>query len=97
MNTETMSKPIRNIHALNRHIRELKERQKVLETQMSQNFENLRGNYVGMTMNSIIGGKRQSTNFWAEVVTRVMESEKLQKGVSSLVGKMADKIGEAFH
>ena len=49
-----------------------------------------------MTLNSIFGGKRTTTNFWADIVGRFMESEKLQQGVSNLVNKVADKIGDAL-
>jgi len=47
-------------------------------------------------MNSIFGGKKARSNFWANLATRVMESEKLQTGVGNLVGKLADRLGEAF-
>ncbi|MEN9951019.1 MAG: hypothetical protein RLY85_1771 [Bacteroidota bacterium] len=95
-NTETMSRPIRNIHALNRAIHELKDRQKELEGKLEQNFQHLSGNYMSMGMNSLFGGKKARSNFWADLATRVMESEKLQTGVGNLVGKLADKVGEAF-
>jgi hypothetical protein len=49
-----------------------------------------------MTLNSVFGGKRGSSNFWADIVTRFMESEKLQQGVSNLVSKMADKVGDVL-
>lgn len=91
-----MGRPIRNIHALNRTIHELKEKRKVLEGQLEQNFQHLGNNYVGMGMNSIFGSRKARTSFWADMATRIMESEKLQAGVGSLVGKLADKIGEAF-
>jgi hypothetical protein len=49
-----------------------------------------------MTLNSVFGGKRSATNFWADIVSRFMESEKLQQGVSNLVSKMADKVGDVL-
>ena len=68
-----------------------------LETKLDNNFSSLKDNYVGMTFNSIFGTKKKSTtHFWADIVTRVMESEKLQQGVSNLVNKVADKIGDAL-
>jgi len=91
-----MNRRIRNIEQLDRSIRELKAKQKSLETSIDHNFQGLKGNYFNMTLNSIFGGKRTTTNFWAGIVTRFMESEKLQQGVSNLVNKVADKIGDAL-
>ena len=71
-------------------------KQKSLETSLDNNFQNLKGNYFNMTLNSVFGGKRSTTNFWADIVTRFMESEKLQDGVSNLVSKMADKVGDVL-
>jgi hypothetical protein len=96
MNFIEMNRPIRNIEQLDRTIRELKMKQKSLETNLDNNFQNLKGNYFNMTLNSFFGGKRATTNFWADIVGRFMESEKLQQGVSSLLSKMADKIGDAL-
>lgn len=96
INIDAMSRPIRNIHALNRAIHELKDKRKDLEAKLDTNFRYLGSNYVSMGMNSIFGGKKARTNFWADMATRVMESEKLQAGVGSLIGKLADRIGEAF-
>ncbi|MEY3351374.1 MAG: hypothetical protein RIQ50_1485 [Bacteroidota bacterium] len=92
-----MNRPIRNIHQLDRAIRELRDKQKSLEQSLDTNFQNLKGNYFNMTLNSIFGGKRSTTNFWADIVSRFMESEKLQQGVSNLVSKLADKIGDVLH
>ncbi|MFN5480470.1 MAG: hypothetical protein ACK43J_07780 [Chitinophagaceae bacterium] len=92
-----MNRPIRNIHQLDRAIRELRDKQKSLEQSLDTNFQNLKGNYFNMTLNSILGGKRSTTNFWADIVSRFMESEKLQQGVSNLVSKLADKIGDVLH
>ena len=91
-----MAKRIKTIHTLNRSIRELKEKKKDLELRMEDNFDNLKENYWGMTINSIFGGRRSSTHFWADIVGRIMESEKLQKGVADMVGKAADKLGDLF-
>jgi len=77
-------------------IRELKMKQRSLETSLDNNLQNLKGNYFNMTLNSVFGGKRSTTNFWADIVTRFMESEKLQDGVSNLVSKMADKVGDVL-
>lgn len=93
-----MHKPIRNIHSLNRSIRNLKEKQKDLELKMDVNFKHLRDNYVKMTMNSVFGSVRKnSANFWKEIITRFMESEKLQQGVGKFASSVADKIGEGIH
>lgn len=93
-----MRKPIRNIHSLNRSIRDLKEKQKDLELRMDLNFRHLRDNYVKMTMNSVFGSVRKnSANFWREMITRFMESEKLQQGVGNFAASIADKIGEGIH
>jgi hypothetical protein len=59
-------------------------------------FSNLKGNYFNMTLNSIFGSRKSPTHFWASLVTRIMESEKLQHGIGDLVTKAADKIGEAL-
>ena len=96
MNFIEMNRRIRNIEQLDRSIRELKAKQKSLETSIDHNFQSLKGNYFNMTLNSIFGGKRTTSNFWAGIVTRFMESEKLQEGVSNLVNKVADKIGDAL-
>jgi hypothetical protein len=45
----------------------------------------------------MFGSKKSQTNFWADTATRIMESEKLQQGVGSLISKLADKLGEAIH
>jgi hypothetical protein len=96
INIDAMSRPIRNIHALNRAIHDLKDKRKDLESKLETNFRYLGSNYVSMGMNSIFGGKKNRTNFWADMATRVMESEKLQAGVGNLIGKLADRIGDAF-
>jgi hypothetical protein len=91
-----MNRRIRTIDQLDMTIRELRMKQKSLETSLDNNFQNLKGNYFNMTLNSVFGGKRSTTNFWADIVTRFMESEKLQDGVSNLVSKMADKVGDVL-
>jgi NAD-specific glutamate dehydrogenase len=96
MNFTNMNRRIRTIDQLDMTIRELRMKQKSLETTLDNNFQNLKGNYFSMTMKSVFGGKRSSTNFWADIVTRFMESEKLQEGVSNLVSKMADKVGDVL-
>ena len=92
-----MGKPIRNIQALNRTLQELRTKQTVLEAKMDESFQDLKGNYFNMTLNSIFGGKKTQTNFWADIATRFMESEKLQNGIGSLISTFADKVGEAMH
>ncbi|MEY3541958.1 MAG: hypothetical protein RLZZ204_770 [Bacteroidota bacterium] len=96
MNFIKMNRRIRTIDQLDMTIRELRMKQKSLETSLDNNFQNLKGNYFNMTLNSVFGGKRSTTNFWADIVTRFMESEKLQDGVSNLVSKMADKVGDVL-
>jgi len=96
MNFTKMNRRIKTIDQLDMTIRELKMKQKSLETSLDHNFQNLKGNYFNMTLNSVFGGKRGSSNFWADIVTRFMESEKLQQGVSNLVSKMADKVGDVL-
>ena len=96
MNFTKMNRRIKTIDQLDMTIRELKMKQKSLETSLDHNFQNLKGNYFNMTLNSFFGGKRGSSNFWADIVTRFMESEKLQHGVSNLVSKMADKVGDVL-
>ena len=96
MNFIKMNKRIRTIEQLDMTIRELRMKQKSLETTLDNNFQNLKGNYFSMTLNSVFGGKRSATNFWADIVSRFMESEKLQQGVSNLVSNMADKVGDVL-
>jgi len=96
MNFIKMNRRIRTIDQLDMTIRELKMKQRSLETSLDNNLQNLKGNYFNMTLNSVFGGKRSTTNFWADIVTRFMESEKLQDGVSNLVSKMADKVGDVL-
>lgn len=93
-----MNRPIHNIKSLERRIRELNKRQEELEHKLDHNFQSLKDNYVGMTFNSLFGSRKKSTtHFWADIVTRIMESEKLQNGVSKLAETLADKVGEGIH
>lgn len=84
---------IRNIRSLNKKIHELRQTQKELEATMDSRLEDLKGNYFNMTLNSVFGNKGRG-NFWAEVVARVMDSEKLQSGIGNLLSKLADMVGE---
>lgn len=88
-----MSKPIRSIQELNRSIRALREQQKTLEGKMDESLKNLKGNYFNMTLNSVFGEKKAHTHFWASILSRFMESEKVQQGIGNLVEKMVDKLG----
>lgn len=92
-----MGKRIRNVHGLNKAIQDLRQKQTELETRMDENYQDLKGNYFNMTLNSIFGTKKSQTNFWADIATRFMESEKLQQAVGSMVSTLADKVGEALH
>ena len=93
-----MNKAIHNINGLERKIRELKKRQLEVEVQLDHNLQSFKENYVGMTFNSFFGSRKKSTtHFWADIVTRIMESEKLQNGVSKLAETLADKLGEGIH
>jgi hypothetical protein len=96
MKTTNMSKPIRSIQALNRSIRELREKQKALEGRMDESLMNLKGNYFNMTLNSVFGEKKSHTHFWASILSRFMESEKVQEGIGNLMDKIVDKLGNAF-
>ena len=93
MKTTNMSKPIRSIQALNRSIRELRDKQKTLEGKMDESLMNLKGNYFNMTLNSVFGEKKAHTHFWASILSRFMESEKVQQGIGNLVEKLIDKLG----
>lgn len=61
MKTRTMNNPItmriHTIKSLNRKIHELKQLQQELENNMDSRLDELKGNYVNMTLNSIFGGK----------------------------------------
>lgn len=92
-----MGKTIRNVQGLNRALQDLRKKQAELEARMDENYQELKGNYFNMTLNSIFENKKSQTNFWADIVTRFMESEKLQQSVGSLVSSLADKVGEALH
>lgn len=96
MKTTNMSKPIRSIQALNISIRELRDKQKALEVKMDESLMNLKGNYFNMTLNSVFGEKKARTHFWASILSRFMESEKVQQGIGNLMDKIADKLGNAF-
>jgi len=96
MKTTNMSKPIRSIHELNRSIRALREKQKALEGRMDESLNNLKGNYFNMTLNSVFGEKKARTHFWASILSRFMESEKVQQCIGNLMDKIADKLGNAF-
>ena len=96
MKITNMSKPIRSIQALNRSIRELREKQKTLEGRMDESLMNLKGNYFNMTLNSVFGEKKSHTHFWASILSRFMESEKVQEGIGNLMDKIADKLGNAL-
>lgn len=91
-----MSKPIRSIHELNRSIRALREQQKALEGKMDESLKDLKGNYFNMTLNSVFGEKKAQTHFWASILSRFMESDKVQQGIGNLMDKIADKLGNAF-
>ena len=93
MKTTNMSKPIRSIQVLNSSIRELRDKQKALEVKMDESLVNLKGNYFNMTLNSVFGKKKAHTHFWASILSRFMESEKVQKGIGNLVEKLVDKLG----
>jgi hypothetical protein len=93
-----MNKQINNIKGLERRVSELRKKQLELETRLDNNFSSLKDNYVGMAFNSIFGSKKKTTtHFWADIVTRIMESEKLQTGVSKLAETLADKLGDGIH
>jgi hypothetical protein len=91
-----MSKPIRSIQALNISIRELRDKQKGLEIKMDESMMNLKGNYFNMTLNSLFGEKKARTHFWASILSRFMESEKVHQGIGNLMDKIAEKLGKAF-
>ena len=93
MKTTNMNKPIRSIQALNISIRELRDKQKALEVKMDENLMNLKGNYFNMTLNSVFGEKKARTHFWASILSRFMESEKVQQGIGNLVEKWVEKLG----
>ncbi len=93
MKTTNMSKPIRSIQVLNSSIRELRDKQKALEVKMDESLVNLKGNYFNMTLNSVFGEKKAHTHFWASILSRFMESEKVQQGIGNLVEKLVDKLG----
>ena len=93
MKTIDMNKPIHSIKELNRSIRELRDKQKALEIQMDESLMNLKGNYFNMTLNSLFGEKKARTHFWASILSRFVESEKVQQGIGKLVEKMVDKLG----
>ncbi len=80
-----MSKPIRSIQALNISNRELRDKQKALEVKMDESLMNLKGNYFKMTLNSVFGEKKARTHFWASILSRFMECEKVQQGIGNLV------------
>ncbi len=96
MKTTNMSKPIRSIHELNRSIKALRDKQKALEIRMDESMMNLKGNYFNMALNSVFGEKKAHTHFWAGILSRFMESEKVQEGIGNLMDKIADKLGNAF-
>jgi hypothetical protein len=95
-NFKLMKKPIKNIHALNKRISDLKVKQLMIENKLDHNFQGLRENFLGMGLNSVFGKRTRASSFWADIVTHVMESEKLQQGVKNFVTKLTDKIGDAL-
>jgi hypothetical protein len=95
-NFKQMKKPIKNIHALNKRISDLKVKQLMIENKLDHNFQALRENFLGMGLNSVFGKRTRASSFWADIVTHVMESEKLQQGVKNFVTKLTDKIGDAL-
>ena len=93
-----MSRPIKNIIDLDKAIRELKKKQKDLESKLDANMQSLKSNYFGMTLNTVFGSKKKaSSGFWSEILGRFMESEKLQNSVSKLAETLADKVGEGLN
>ena len=91
-----MKKPIKNIHALNKRISDLKLKQYKLENRLDDNFHHLRENFLGMGLNSVFGKRTSASSFWSEIITHVLESDKLQQGVKNFVSKVTDKIGDAL-
>lgn len=91
-----MSKPIHSIQALNRSIRELREKQHALEEKMDESVMNLKGNYFNMTLNSMFGSTKTHTNFWATIVSKFFESEKVQHGIGNLMEILVENLGNAF-
>jgi preprotein translocase subunit SecB len=93
-----MSRPIKNILDLDRAIRELKKKQKDLESKLDTNMQTLKSNYFGMTLNTVFGSKNKTSGaFWTEIVGRFIENEKLQNSMSKLAETLADKVGEGLN
>jgi hypothetical protein len=89
--------PVKNLNTLEKEIYRLKMRSKEIEKSLDGNIESLRENYGSMAMNSFFGQKKSSSsNFWASLTARILESEKLQNSFSKLAESLADKIGEGI-
>lgn len=92
---------ITGVVSLEKEILRLKFRQKELEKNLDDNVLGLRKMAGSMAINSIVGTTLGSAfssftsspgNFWANMIMRLLQNEKLQTGVHKLVDGLTDKI-----
>lgn len=91
-----MKIPIKNIHALNRRISDLKLKQYKLESQLDDNFHRLNENFMGMGINSLFRKRSHAGGFWTEILTLLVENDKFKQGVKNLFSKLTDRLGDAL-
>ena len=87
---------IRTMDRLEREIRRRKVRAAEIERALDDNVGHLRENFRGMAVNSVFGSRRTSGREIAgELTLRLLESEKLQDNLLSLVDKLTERISKA--
>ena len=92
---------IKNLDSLEKEIYRLKLRQKELEHSLDKNIMGLKKNAGSMALNSIMGSGLASTisspaGFWDALLTRILQSKKIQDGVWKLVDNVSEKIGDGI-
>ena len=89
---------ISNIDRLEREIYRKKLRLKEIEFTLDRNLDHLKGNFRDMAIHSVFGSRRSQGGraVAADVAMRLLESEKLQDSLITLVEKLADKIGSGI-
>ena len=91
-------KRISNVDRLEKEIYRKKLRALEIERAFDKNMEFLKENYRTMAMRTIMGSARavQPAGLAGEVALRLLESEKLQDGLISLLSKLADGAGNVI-
>ncbi len=94
---------INSVASLEKEILRLKFRQKEIEKNLDDNVMGLRKIAGTMALTSIVGSTIGSAftnspvNFWANMIMRLLQNDKLQTGVHKLVDGLTEKIGTGIN